>query len=136
MRSRLFLLLATIFSFLTSFPQVPSELLGSWRGEVIEPGRSDWYQVIITINEGRVGEPVATVYYPDYACGGDLKLINTKPGPGLVMREVLTDGRLRCINMGWVNVELVEGTTDQIHFTWSHDQWMHRAIGYLRKLEL
>lgn len=116
--------------------QVPTELLGTWKGDVIEPGRSDWYPVVITVTQGGVGEVVASVFYPAYTCGGDLKLLHTLSKEGLVMQELLTEGVFSCINNGQVEIRLVDDRSDRVHFKWSHASYNHEAIGILDKQEI
>ncbi len=100
---------------------------------MIEHGRSDYYTVDLKIWQGSAGVIIGSVGYPDYGCGGDLRLITVKVIEGLTtvkMNEQLSYGKQECINDGEVWVAIEGG---KLKFQWKQQGLDFAALGYLYK---
>lgn len=111
---------------------VPSNVIGTWSGQVIEHGRSDYYNVKLTLNAGEVGDICGKIDYPDYSCGGNLKFlsINNSKLIEVEFREILSYGNELCIDQGQVVIAL---ENNRLKFQWAKSGLDFQAEGYLNK---
>ncbi len=109
---------------------IPSKLIGTWSGQVIEEGRSDYYTVNLTVKAGKAGSVCASIDYPDYKCGGNLTLIRIDKNEltEVVFLEVLSYGNELCIDQGEVVIARENG---RLRFQWSKSGLDFFAQGYL-----
>lgn len=127
----LFLLFTGSFNVLSQ--SINSSIIGRWSGNVIEVGRSDYYTVNLTIHQANPGDMAGTVSYPDYNCGGSLKLLDVNYEKGIYMAafdEQLTFGQADCINDGRIRVGAENG---KLFFQWLKNGLDFSASGWLEK---
>ncbi len=109
---------------------IPNEVIGRWSGQVVEEGRSDYYTVNLNVNAGEAGGIAATIDYPDYGCGGNLKLIEITQAEltEVAFLELLSYGNDLCIDEGEVVIARENG---RLRFQWSKSGLDFFAQGYL-----
>lgn len=128
----IFLLSNTLFVTVSFSQNFPKELIGTWKGKVVEAGRSDWYDVNLTLDNPTDDKIAGTIDYPDYKCGGKLEFvtINHNELTEVMFNERLTYGKDDCIDNGKVVVAIEKG---RLKFQWSKYGLDYSADGYLDK---
>ena len=107
---------------------VPGFYIGNWTGYANQNNAGSW-QIELQIKKGNIGEKVGLIKYPTLSCGGYLILTEIRDD-GLVLKEYIDTGILRCINKGNLYLNL---HGEGLSFYWDHDlfteSWAKGSLG-------
>jgi hypothetical protein len=107
------ILISFSFGLTPLMAQIDMSLIGSWSGEVIQPGFPT-YLANMTINDLVIGEMSGQTDYPTLPCSGSNALVDNI-GIVHVFSETITSSPGVCIDG---QIEIYKIATDSIHYTW------------------
>lgn len=95
---------------------LPPEFAGTWSGTATQVNPAGEFPLTITFTGARLQETVATIDYPDDACGGELRLDRVDSGSIQLGEQVFVPGP-NCVDGGAMTLTLnTDGTMD---YSWN-----------------
>lgn len=110
---------------------VPSEYIGSWKGDGTQEDPPGAWTIMMTLAAGDEALVVGTIAYPSLGCGGELTLIDVT-SESIELLERITYGADVCIDRGTVTLRLE--SADALNYAWQKEGTATTGSGSLVRI--